>query len=448
MSKSDRDSRDAIRKEFDNTLVNATRKLKTHELFAKEQQQLFILLSKLYWFDREKKDLHVQLPTPHTFLEDDEFIDYIKQILSIDLHRTVYGHQDRQTATVHAATLFHHTRAVEHAVVPCRFVLSDALTLGFILTGLENTYGDDLHFPFDTFFIELPPTALEIYHEKTKYHPVGYLCVSKAIHPALGPCIAWAIMGQANENSMHPMDDCISYGSTNLAPREHGSLEDAVTVRDLFEIYLQQYIKDNNLGREAVGGTLFTPEFQKKLRLHIERKIANLTDPAEELKKHPDYYPTKGRVFGEEVVGLEFKGVINRIIVNTLLYIGSPSAKIIHGNQEQIDKLAPLARGKKGQKIKARQAQQKIKELEQEQFWSLETNISLDPDLVRAYAKERKGGGAERTHSWITRGHWRRQHYGKGNLEIKLKWIFPYVSLKGMPPTSGHEYEVKNPLSD
>jgi hypothetical protein len=445
MGKSDRAYQEAIRKEFDTALVNATRKLKNHELFTREQQQIFILLSRIYWLDRDKKDLHHDIENPQDFLHDNDFIEYIKEILNIDLDKTIYGHQDRQTATVHAATLFHHTSAIDQSSTPCRFVLSDALMLGFILTGLENTYGEDLHFPFDTFFIELPPNVIELYHEKTKYHPVTYICVSKTTHPTFGPNISWTVMGQANENSVHPLDDCITYGSVFLSSQGKVNLEDSVTIRDLFQIYLEQYIKENNLGRAAITGNIFTPAFQKEMKQLIEKKIEEIEDPAEEIKKHRNYYPQKGRIFGEPIEGIEFKGIINRIIVNTLLYIASPSAKITHGNQTEIDRLAPLARGKKGQKMKARQAQQKIEDLEQEQFWNLETNVSLDPDLVRAYSRERLGTGTARTHSWITRGHWRRQHYGKGNLEIKLKWIFPYVSLKGMPPTSGHEYEVKNP---
>jgi hypothetical protein len=349
-----------------------------------------------------------------------------------------------------SSIIFHHYKATASSAYPCRFVLSESLAFGLHLTELDNTTGSDIKMPFDTFFIEIPPGAIRINTEGTTYNDVAYISVSKTYREEiLGTCISFALFIHPNKDEpIGKIDALVFCADTPIEKKtENDEQKSASTTPLKYSIYWSDladaFTRDYLIPKQMDN----LPYDKKDLQKYVNDKM-NSTPVSQwgtVAKNHKYALKRKGIVFNKEYSGSDFKYAVSKIIFNTILYINSSSAKITHGNQAEIDKLKPLAKGKKGQKMKAHQAQKKIQDLEQEPVWNLETKVELDPNLIKQYSKENQGTGTPRSHSWITRGHWRQQACGERWSKHKPKWIAPFVNLRHMPPTYGHEYTIKDP---
>jgi hypothetical protein len=427
----------ALSKEIGRLNTIAQYKISKKEPILEEQRMALVLLSKVFKLGglsnyNSTDDVYYD---PHFDSFSHGIIKLLYDGLSYTKIESIKAHL--------AGLLFHHSKATEHSTVPCRFVLSPSLTLALSLTGLENTYSGDINMPFDSFIIQLPHDSATLQAPDHPTVQIAYICVSKSTSYLLGEGISYQALFSDDNNTNIPvldvasMQDTIDTGIKNKTTGTPLDIEESIKWSTVFN---------------AIIGSLISQDTQQKQKDALQK----IKTKAEEMTNNMSLQDRENFLlsyigghtmifFGKPYTGHQIKEQLSRIVVNTILYINSSSAKITHGNQAEIDKLKPLAKGKKGQKMKAHQAQKKIQELEQEPVWNLETKVALDPNLIKQYSKENQGTGTPRSHSWITRGHWRQQACGERWSKHKPKWIAPFVCLRHMPPTYGHEYTIKDP---
>jgi len=321
---------------------------------------------------------------------------------------------DVPTLMLHMANVYSHLKTTEQTENANWVKLTEGLMLGLLLTDLKRTTGNDIYMPINSFVIEIPEKTMYIYDKITGWHETKYIIVTRGESPHFGEGLFIYAYSQANENSVHILDDHAEYFPLDIS-------EPNSSLKDVIEVY-------EELMKEEAG--------QIRRTTHGRVILASRDE-------------TLGRIFGEEYRGGEFRERLLRIVVNTILYINSESAVVESAHQGEIDEIKKTIRQKKRRRASP-QARQKLKQLEEDPYYILGTDITITPRQIRDYeeAEEEelmaKRTGRKLTRPTLTRGHWRHQPHGKGRKLRKLIWIKPFIRGKELGgPVVAHRYRFK-----
>jgi len=159
---------------------------------------------------------------------------------------------------------------------------------------------------------------------------------------------------------------------------------------------------------------------------------------ANELTTNELIFGQKGddSIFYEE--GLTFF----RILLNTILYLGSNEPSLLNhlsphaSNMAVIEGMKSALKRRKRLKAIARQSRLDFTEV----GWDASPIIVQKPGISGASVQE---APTERHARFIVRGHWRHQPHGPGGSERKLVWIKPYYKGPEMAKLINRPYVVK-----
>jgi hypothetical protein len=341
--------------------------------------------------------------------------------------RTGRERVDVREASTNLAEAFSHLKSVEQTKMANWVMPTEGLLLGFLLTDLKGIKGSDIHMPLQSFIIELPFGVAftvdltdsdshnlmrdvpynRIYKDKEttaleRIHPLHYLIVTEGYNPNIGKSL--------------------------LVYSYSGATPSSSTVFDGHSSYFTVDISDPT---ESLDSVLKTFE-----EVRAEERT--------EFKGGTYYEDTYGLIFDEVLSGGVLRDRLLRIVVNTILYMNSNSAVVEHAHAQEIEEIKKRKRGRKLSPA----SQQTIKELENDPYYILGTDITITKADIDAYQQQnvpaRTGTGRKLTRPSITRGHWRRQPYGDGRKKRRLKWIKPYIRGKelGDLPVVSHRYSL------
>jgi len=172
---------------------------------------------------------------------------------------------------------------------------------------------------------------------------------------------------------------------------------------------------------------LIKEEWSIEEALHTDwRDVFNITD---EETEEEDIFFNEGLLFF-------------RVVLNSLLYLGSNEIDIqekLSPNKSLIEKYKRIKSNRKINKLANRLSNNS----------TLNYNLvggNLPPIIVRKPSSSEKYiseyDSVLNYKKFLVRGHWRIQHYGKGNIETKLIWIMPYIKGPEFGEFINKQYKV------
>jgi hypothetical protein len=310
---------------------------------------------------------------------------------------------------LHAVMQFGAMKCLEISDSPSWFSISEGLALRLLTTEITNVHATDVRVPFSGFLIEMPPGLLFWDNEVSGRHEVRAVCVAEGFAEADSPTVKADIKAhpgrrllvtvfcEARRDGGGPSDDNVAYFTIPLFSED-------LTVTDMIAA--------------------------------DQERVRDVTPPAW-LAKEEDI---AGQFGGIELTHWQLRDLFRQFVINTLLYINSPNADLVHKHAEKVAKLKKKAKTKKLRKVeKAR-----ITRMEGERHWLVGSRVKIDPTLKRAVLDGVKGKGSQLRFKSLVRGHWRNQAYGPGRTLRRLIWIEPHVrggDLEG--EVLGHQYDIQ-----
>lgn len=266
---------------------------------------------------------------------------------------------------------------------PSVFELRDNLAEKLILTDTDQIRPDEVRLPLPGFYVQMPPSALELWNKQTGWHKVSFVGIAESVvqeGPRMGRGLTTLFWCEPSEKSTSATDDNAQVSFISLPEGYEGSIEKYETaIRD------DDAFSPSGLTRQAFcrwqGQDLSFTEGHRLLRRFAINFCLYLSSP------NPDVQPTGGKQTWHEVI---------------------EKAEAAHGAGPHAKRQVTVGKNFS--------------------LWEVGRNVRRLQKLTAT--------------DILVRGHWRSQAHGTGRLLRRRMWIEPFVRRATGEDVPGHEYAV------
>ena len=269
---------------------------------------------------------------------------------------------------------------------PSLFRTSADFQRQLLATEHEKAVVSDLHMPLPALVLELEP-GIELENRYTGLHPLQAigLMESQRGHQRF---LTWVAYCGAKKTSTNAFDDNYQSGSIGLC----------------FE-----------------PDTIYT--FEQAREQHLQERAEGVLQG----RAFDDFTASRGgAIDGEELSVPDMMRALERLIINSVLYLSQERPSIQHASNRK-----PLTKAE----LIAAPARTKVR---------VSKRKKLGKTRPRTFLLGEGEGTVRVAYKTLVRGHWRHQPYGRGRLLRRTIWIKPHVRHKDAPgEAAAHEYSAQ-----